>query len=238
MLQQFSAETIRFFLLATHYRRPIDYSERRIEEVGTGLDTFYRFFKRFERVTGTDFYAIDAPTTRDQGDFDAGDDPLLKDVAAIREKFIEAMDDDFNTGGATGDLFDLVRRLNRYVEEEKLEAKPDADKVASLTKATTVLKELAGILGIFRKPIEKTAGEDDSIVDGLMNLLIDIRAQSRKNKDFATADKIRDALGEIGIVLEEPSRRNGLEFGGVMSENPLRIRRRRSRFEHHRLRRA
>ena len=203
MLQRFPGETIRFFLLATHYRRPIDYSERRIEEVGTGLDTFYRFFKQFQRVTGTDFYAIAAPATRKKGDFDAGDDLLLKDVAAIRDRFLEAMDDDFNTGGATGALFDLVRRLNRYVEEEKLEAKPDANKIASLIQAATVLKELAGILGIFRKPIEKGAGADDAIVDGLMNLLIEVRAQARKNKDFATADKIRNALGEIGIVLED-----------------------------------
>ena len=204
MLERFPGETIRFFLLATHYRRPIDYSERRIEEVGTGLDTFYRFFKQFQRVTGTDFYAIDAPATRAEGDFEPGDAPLLKDVAEIRDRFLEAMDDDFNTGGAAGGLFDLVRRLNRYVEEEKLEAKSDANKVASLIQATTVLKELAGVLGIFRKPVEEqSAGADDAIVDGLMNLLIDIRAQSRKNKDFATADKIRDALGEIGIVLED-----------------------------------
>ena len=61
MLKQFSGETIRFFVLSTQYRRPIDYSEERIHEVETGMDTFYRFFKRFERVTGTTFYALAAP---------------------------------------------------------------------------------------------------------------------------------------------------------------------------------
>ena len=75
MLKQFSGETIRFFVLSTQYRRPIDFSEERIREVETGMDTFYRFFKRFERVTGESFYASPRRTTRKQGDFDPGDRP-------------------------------------------------------------------------------------------------------------------------------------------------------------------
>ena len=66
--QAFSGETIRFFLLSTHYRRPIDFSEERIREVETGMDTFYRFFKRFERITGERFYGLPAAATRKQGD--------------------------------------------------------------------------------------------------------------------------------------------------------------------------
>ena len=61
LLQQFSAETIRFFLLATHYRRPIEYSEARLRETEAALENFYRFFKRYERVTGESFYAIVPP---------------------------------------------------------------------------------------------------------------------------------------------------------------------------------
>ena len=68
MLKQFSGETIRFFVLSTQYRRPIDYSEERLHEVETGMDTFYRFFKRFERITGESFYSLAAPATRKQGD--------------------------------------------------------------------------------------------------------------------------------------------------------------------------
>jgi cysteinyl-tRNA synthetase len=110
MLKEVPPETIRFFLLSTHYRRPIYFSEARLREVGTGLETFYRFFKRYERVVGESFYEIAAPTRRADGQFSPGDDPLLKDVAEHRDRFLEAMDDDFNTGGGAGVLFDLVSR--------------------------------------------------------------------------------------------------------------------------------
>ena len=68
MLKQFAGETIRFFVLSTQYRRPIDYSEERLREVETGMDTFYRLFKRFERVAGESFYTLIVPSTRQQGD--------------------------------------------------------------------------------------------------------------------------------------------------------------------------
>ncbi|NLS95484.1 MAG: cysteine--tRNA ligase [Planctomycetaceae bacterium] len=203
--EKFQPETVRFFLLSTHYRRPIDFSVERIRSVGTGLDTFYRFFKRYERVTGENFYAIEAPQVRAAGEFDPGADALLKEVADHRQRFLESMDDDFNTGGATGVLFELVRRLNKFVEDEKLEdpKKRDAAKLASLKLGAKTLRELAGILGIFRKPPEEKAGGDDQLTGQLMQLLIDLRAEARKAKDFATADRIRNSLTEMGITLED-----------------------------------
>ena len=206
LLTEVRPETIRFFLLSTHYRRPIDFSQRRLQEVDTALETFYRFFKRYERVTGESFYGVAAAARRPDGDFEPGDDPLLVDVAERRNRFLEAMDDDFNTGGAMGDLFELVRRLNKFVDDEKLEAaaKPDAAKIASLEQGTTTLRELAGVLGLFRSPTEETAGAaDDALVGKLLDLLIEVRAAARKKKDFATADAIRTGLAELGIVLED-----------------------------------
>jgi len=204
MLKVFPGETIRFFVLSTHYRRPIDFSEERIRQVGTGLETFYRFFKRFDRVTGEKFYSLAAAATRGKGDFEPGSDPLLADVAKHRAAFLAAMDDDFNTGGATGTLFDLVRRLNKFVDDERLEgSKGKAAAVESLRRGATTLRELAGTLGLFRKPVEQKGGADDALVDGLMRLLIDLRAAARKNKDFATADQIRNRLGELGLTLED-----------------------------------
>jgi len=197
-------EQVRFFLLATHYRRPIDFSIARIREVGTGLDTFYRFFKRYERVTGESFYAIAAPALREDGEFDPGDDPLLKDVAEHRRRFLDAMDDDFNTGGATGVLFDLVRRLNKFVDDEKLEdaSGQNASRLARLTQGAATLRELAGTLGLFRKPVEEKA-DGGELAGRLLDLLVEIRADLRKAKNFAAADKIRDSLAEIGVTLED-----------------------------------
>ena len=106
----------------------------RIREVETGLETFYRFFKRYERVGGESFYGLPEPARRSDGDFQPGGDPLLVEVADRRNRFLEAMDDDFNTGGAIGDLFELVRRLNKFVDDEKLEDAKQRQpaKVASL----------------------------------------------------------------------------------------------------------
>jgi len=205
LLEDFSGETIRFFVLSTHYRRPIDFSEARIRVVETGLDTFYRFFKRYERVSGESFYRIGPAATRDRGEIDPGDDPLLMAVAEHRMRFLEAMDDDFNTAGGIAALFDLVRRLNKFVDDEKLEEKGEkaGAKIDLLRRGAATLCELAHTLGLFRVPPRETGAGDDELVGKLMDLLIEIRAEARKSKDFATADKIRQSLTKIGVVLED-----------------------------------
>ncbi|MFO0900397.1 MAG: cysteine--tRNA ligase [Pirellulales bacterium] len=207
LLARHQPEAIRFFLLSTHYRRPIDYSEERLREVATGLESFYRFFKRFERVTGESFYGLERPQQRAAGEFAAGGHPLLERVAELRRKFIEAMDDDFNTGGAIGDLFELVRVLNKFVDDEKVEApgQATAAKLSPLRQGARVLAEISGTLGLFLRPTEskQAEGDEDQLVDKLMALIIELRAAARKNKDFPTADKIRNALGDAGVVLED-----------------------------------
>jgi len=205
LLKEFSPETIRFFLLATHYRRPIDYSMGRLEEMAAALDNFYRFFKRYERVTGESFFAIAPPRQRKDGDFEPGDDRLLADVAILRNRFLESMDDDFNTGGAIGDLFELLRRLNKFIDDERLEQPEEQTPAqkASLKRATAVLRELSSVVGLFRAPPPEATSGNDELVGKLMNLFITIRAEARKKKDFATADGIRKGLAEIGVVLED-----------------------------------
>ena len=113
------------------------------------------------------------------------------------------MDDDFNTAGGMGTLFDMTRLLNRAIEEKKLETGgTDADK-AELTEAMTVLKELAQILGVFREEQAEPAAADDGLTDALMKILIELRLAAKKRKDFETADKIRDDLKAVGITLED-----------------------------------
>ncbi len=205
LLQRHAPETIRFFLLSTHYRRPIDYSEARIEEVNTGLEQFYRFFKRYERITGHSFYELPTIDRRQEGEFDPGQSVTLKQVGEHRRHFLEAMDDDFNTGGAVADLFELVRTLNKFADDEKLEAKkPTEEQLATLKLGAKTLRELGGTLGLFRKPIDKAAaGGNDELVGKLMGLIIELRAGARSKKDFATADRIREVLTELNITLED-----------------------------------
>ncbi len=204
LLTRHSPEAIRFFLLSTHYRSPIQYSEELLEETARSLENFYRFFKRYERVTGESFYRIAAPATRAAGEFEPGDNATLKQAAEIRTKFLEAMDDDFNTGMAAGKLFDLMRLLNKLAEDEKLDAKkPTGDVLAAFTQGAKTLRELAATLGLFREPVETLPTGGDTVIGDLMKLLIELRAAARKNKDFATADLIRKRLGELGIALED-----------------------------------
>ncbi|MGW8256568.1 MAG: cysteine--tRNA ligase [Thermoguttaceae bacterium] len=205
LLKRFTPETIRFFLLSTHYRRPIDYSESRFGEVESGMGAFYNFFKQFQRVSDESFYRLAAPTSRAAGRLDAGSDPILKTAASNRERFLEAMDDDFNTGGAIAALFDLVRALNKFIDDEKLEepARRDPARLASLKKGAVVLRELTATLGLFREAPKEASIGDDALLGKLMNIFIELRADARKKKDFATADKIRKELGALGITLED-----------------------------------
>ena len=206
LLKQFDPELIRFFILSSHYRRPIDYGFERLEQVGTSLEAFYRFFKRYHRVTGDDFYTTAIPKNRSEGNFDPQDDPLLSQVHEYRNKFFEAMDDDFNTGGAIGFLFDLLRVLNKYADEHDLDASKNASEpiIWPLIHGTTVLRELCLMLGLFRcEPAKKESGQSDEVVQKLMSLIIELRAAARKSKDFATSDKIRNDLAVIGITIED-----------------------------------
>lgn len=206
LLAEYRPETIRFFILSTHYRRPIEFSERRLTEMETAIETFYRFFERFERITGRSFYALAAPQRRQEGDFVSGEDRFLADVHSHRTRFLEFMDDDFNTGGAIGELFELVRRLNRFIDENRLEevAQRSPERLASLQRGAVVLHELGLVLGLFRQPpAKRQLAEEGGLVPKLLDLLVSIRSEARKAKNFQVADRIRSGLADLGIVLED-----------------------------------
>jgi cysteinyl-tRNA synthetase len=204
LLERHSPETLRFFLLATHYRRPIDYSEERLVETQRGLDNFYRFFERYQRITGDSFYKLEAPANRANFDSAGSNTEFLVDVARHRGQFLDHMDDDFNTGGAIGVLFDLLTTLNRFADARQLEAgKPDAVAVADFRRGVVVLRELSQILGLFHETPATAKSDDDELVSGLMQLLLDLRADARKTKNFAVADQIRKRLTELNVTLED-----------------------------------
>lgn len=210
LLGRHGGERVRFFLVRTHYRSTILYSEEGLNEAGTALDKFYVFFERYERIMGRSFYLADGYDdeslikNRAGGEVKADGDELLTEVATLRSQFLSKMDDDFNTGGAMSELFQLLSLLNRYGDEHKLDdAKADAKAKASFARAVETLRELAAILGLFIKPPATAGGGDEELVAGLMELMIELRAQARSNKDFATADKIRDGLQGLNLTIED-----------------------------------
>src|SRR5215831_17360370 len=93
LIERHAPETLRFFLLATHYRRPIDYSEARLDETRRGLDGFYRFFERSQRVAGTSFYEVQAPRTNTPFEPTGRNREFLDEVKRLRRSFLEHMDD-------------------------------------------------------------------------------------------------------------------------------------------------
>lgn len=198
-------ETIRFFLLATHYRSPIDFSDERIAETGKSLEGFFRLFETYERITGQSFYALKPNETRsDKTPLTGEPAAYFAELTSLRQRYLEAMDDDFNTGGAVGVLFDLRKTINGFIGDHKLDtATADKSKLPAVTAGMTLLKELSSILGVFREAKKRAAAADDGLVDGLMQLVIQIRADARKNKNFAVADLIRNKLTELKITLED-----------------------------------
>lgn len=198
-------ETVRFFLLSTHYRSPIDFSDENIAKTGKSLDGFYRLFETYERITGQSFYDLTPPSKRSDSQSIAGNDAeFAEEVNHLHARFLEAMDDDFNTGGAVAALFEMRKAINGFIGRHNLETgQPDASSVETLTAAMTRLKELAHLLGVFRQPIEKTGAGNDEFVNQLMQLIIDLRAEARKTKNWGMADQIRDGLAALNVTLED-----------------------------------
>lgn len=217
-----TGERIRFFLLRSHYRSTIVFGEEGLEEAGQALSTFYRLIQRFVRIGERPFYAetvvknsgatvdeVEYPRNRRDGDqrlAQAVQSSLIQEVAALRKSFLEKMDDDFNTGGAVSDLFEMARAINRHIDDGKLEqaANRTPENLAALRLAISVLRELGAILGIFIKAPKKTGDDGNGkLVDDLMQLLIKLRAEARASKNFATADAIRNGLTALKIGIQD-----------------------------------
>jgi cysteinyl-tRNA synthetase len=200
LLARHEPDTLRALLLSSHYRRPIDYSNDRLDETARSLQGFRNLFERFERITGESFYNLKAPARRD--------DPSVAgapaEVLEHRGRFLDAMDDDFNTGGAMGELHEIARALNRFSDTANLEAEPrDLAQLESFRLGVQALKELTQILGLFRRPPAAAKATGDRLAAPLLDLLVDLRARLRTEKNFALADEIRKRLGELGVALED-----------------------------------
>ncbi len=206
LLKRHSAETIRFFLLSTHYRRPLTFSEERLKEVRQGLDGFYRLFDRIERLTGRSVYDLPARVEGElQGELDFDQQTFLTDMDETATTFDEAMDDDFNTADAIARLFELVTTVNRYVVDGHLEQHQPAhlDKQL-LVRAGERIRECGKLLGLFEEPVESVTPA--GLETDLINLLVGVRQMAREKRDFELADRIRDRLSEMGIVVEDRAR--------------------------------
>jgi cysteinyl-tRNA synthetase len=182
-LQRHEPMTIRFFILSSHYRSPTDFSEVALEAAGKGL----------ERLYGAVRLVRDRLATAEDGGVDAAFQQVLDEYKA---RFIEAMDDDFNTPQALAALFDLTKEANTLLNSGEPVSRGMLEAIDGL------YRELGGdVLGIIPDQLPEEAGA--GLEDALVQILIDLRQEFRQAKDWGKADAIRDRLAEVGIALED-----------------------------------
>ena len=174
---KYGYEPIRYLMISSHYRSPINYSVDIIEQCKSALARLYTC------RDALDFAADKAEEAEGSNDFD-----IKKKLDAHRSAFVEAMEDDLNTADALAAIYDLVRDINIVLKEN-----PSAEVIEY---ATEEFDELTGVLGLVYNRKEETLDLD-------VEKLIEERNNARKNKDFALADKIRDDLKAQGIILED-----------------------------------
>ncbi len=206
LIETHGADLLRYLLLSTHYRRPIEFNEEVLASARKGLSVFPRLIERIERM-------LAAPLPEDTPDMDRVAGTLLetdlghfaKAVLAHKIRFLEMMDDDFNTAGAIAVMHELAGEINGFIEHSGLERDRNNEQGRSaIVAATATLRGLGRVLGILRKEAHKPAAPGRTELAGqLMALLIQLRADARKDKNFAMADSIRKGLIEIGVTLED-----------------------------------
>jgi cysteinyl-tRNA synthetase len=182
-VQKYLPLAIRFFILMSHYRSSLDFSEKALEAATTGYKKILNFVVRIQNTINTA-----------QEDSDKQILPIEK----FEPKFRETMNDDFNTPNALAATFDFISEINRLLDDEKIHPGK-----AELQELQTILKNtLGGVLGLFSK--EQTECEA-SIEDfsQAMDVILDVRSDLRKEKNFHIADKLRDGLSSIGISIKD-----------------------------------
>ncbi|MER3445980.1 MAG: cysteine--tRNA ligase [Candidatus Dadabacteria bacterium] len=185
-LSRWSKEAIRMFFLSHHYQNPADFSEKAMDESEIALERLYVTLKRADDL---------------RKDVKKDDEELRNILGGFKTKWIEAMADDFNTADALGNLFDLIRAVNRSIDSSGW--------TAALAEALKEIRVLGGILGILelapddylkRERLSKRSLE---ITEDEIQHLIEERAAARKEKNWKRADEIRMYLDSKGITLED-----------------------------------
>ncbi|MEA4834645.1 MAG: cysteine--tRNA ligase [Anaeromusa sp.] len=190
ILAHYAPEVLRFFILSTHYRSPLDFSDERLTEAERALERLATVKRNLAELA--------AAAATDCGG--AGAEQLLAAAQKASEEFYAAMDDDFNTALAISTFFTFGKEVNSY--QALVASGKEAASVKAVNEAVALFALLEDVLGIVPAATE-SAAEDNGLVDGLMELVLELRQQARQNKDWGTADRIRDALQALEVVIED-----------------------------------
>ena len=204
LLQDYHPEALRLFLLSNHYRSPVDFSLQNMVEAGANLDRFYsallgigEFLSGMKEIRPLNLAGLKG----------IGQEVWQK-ISSVKENFLDAMQDDFNSALALGYLHDLTRMLNRILTDKGF--RKDSAAPALLSMGKDFLLESGRILGLFQgSPEEYFAGQRKRFLrakglkeEDILNLIAQ-REAARKEKNWARADEIRTQAAGMGIVLED-----------------------------------
>lgn len=191
ILEHYDPETLRFFIVSTHYRSPLDFSDARLTEAQKSLARL----RQAQETLGELSEMLSAGPTAESL-------ALREKVKELREAFMEAMRDDFNTALAISHMFALAKEINIY-HKAVVDAgiNPDGKLVAMFNDVFAKTCSIIGVLEKTAAPAAEEAG--DSKEAELVEMLIAMRQDARKNKNYALADELRNKLNEIGIVLQD-----------------------------------
>lgn len=185
VLEHFEGRVIRFFVLGAHYRKPIDFSNNELEQAKSGLERIDNAVERLREKIKSG--AVSG------GDDLSGLKDLLKET---EERFIQAMDDDFNTAQGIGVIFELIKEINKYTEVEKI----SEEGLKALQMAYDYIENIMeNVFGVTLKSQENIG----NLTADLVEFLLEIRRKARAEKNWALSDEIRDRLGEMGIKIKD-----------------------------------
>jgi len=188
MLQKYDADSFRFFVLLAHYRSPIDFSEEALEQAKKSLERIRQAAKIIEEQREL------APDLEYESTVHEEADPS---VALAKARFLESMDNDFNTPYALRAVFDMLREVNRRINEKTISQR-------GLEDASFQLREFGEILGLgFFASGNKPAEKAEDVTGNLIEVLTETRQKLREKKEWQLADEIRARLNELNIVIED-----------------------------------
>ena len=184
LLQEYSPDVFRFFVLSTHYRSPIDFSQEILHQSQQGLQRIYK-------LIGTINELLDENTAISM----ENDQEYIYKLSEVRKEFFEAMDNDFNTPSAFSTIFDIIREVNRDINDSNISKN-------ALTKLKALIIEFGNVLGF---DFSLKNENEQELQDDLIELLKDVRSKLREKKEWNLSDEIRSKLKELDIVIEDKS---------------------------------
>lgn len=189
ILEQYSPDALRYFLLSTHYRSPLDFSDERLEEANKSLE---RLSTAIENLL---YLEKCEPGSCDEAQ------RLLEKAKAYEEEFEDAMSDDFNTALATSSMFGLAKEINIYYQA--VTSREGVVCQEAIAEVKRIFKFMTDVIGVLEEAWEGNTGANAAEYEELMQVILSVRQACREQKQWALADCIRDRLGEIGITIED-----------------------------------